>query len=159
MEYRLALSMDCAQNEGLFFSPISYVNLTNTPCNDFVNPGLGQITRLFDLYVPLHSMKSPTLIEKQNNEMKPDHDQKGAGENVVDEEKNTDSVAAEKNEPSTSSTVIENPTLKRKLEPGLQESFQHPKVKIGKLSITSNQRKPKSTVTKEHKFVHKFNII
>lgn len=61
MEYRLALSMDPNQ---IFISDRSHLNISSTPPTDFVNPGLGQIVRLYDLYVPIHQMKSPFQIDK-----------------------------------------------------------------------------------------------
>ena len=39
--------------------------LTSTPANNFVTPGIGQITKLYSFYTPLHSQKPTHAIEKQ----------------------------------------------------------------------------------------------
>ena len=42
-----------------------HFRLTSTPANNFVTPGIGQITKLYRFYTPLHSRKPTHAIEKQ----------------------------------------------------------------------------------------------
>jgi hypothetical protein len=39
--------------------------LTSTPANNYVTPGIGQITKLYTFYTPLTSQKPSHAIEKQ----------------------------------------------------------------------------------------------
>lgn len=167
MEYRLALTM---QSEGDFYGNNSSLNLLNTPSVDYVNPGLGQITQLFDLYVPIHSHNTPFTLEKIDNNVS---EQIGNGlvndNNIV---KNDDIVKDSDNKESdvtdilnlqesvpkdlnalSNSKINTNENIKKKLDEGIFESFQHPKVKIGKIIL----QKSKSEKSKSK--IHKFSII
>ena len=64
MEYNLLKSIESRVSP--FYIPNQTLpKLTAFPSTDFVNPGLGQISRLYSFYVPLHSHKSLHSHEKK----------------------------------------------------------------------------------------------
>lgn len=63
MEYNLLKTIE--PNLSPIVSSSTYPRLTPYPAIDFVNPGLGQIGRLYSFYVPVHSAKSLHNIEKK----------------------------------------------------------------------------------------------
>lgn len=172
MEYRLALTMN---SDGIFASNLPYASLLSTPGYDYVNPGLSNIARLYDLYVPIYHNNSPFLLETIEN------NQTGSGlnENVdknenamlKNEQKNVETLPSivtskslvendDLNQTDKNTTIIAtddikpNENLKRKLSEGILDSFQHPKFKVSKIAITKSN-KPKV----EQKKIHKFKII
>jgi len=145
--------------------------------------GVAQASRLFSLYVPIHSLSSPFTIEKNSEQS---NVQEGFGkidddnlseinkispsENLLNEKIDNSPIVNEKNILSDQTLLnenssknenslkneklldLDNTALKRKLDEGVFESFQHPKIKIGKMLL--NEKKPKLEKKK-----HKFNII
>lgn len=65
MEYNLLKTIE--GNLGFNRSTSTYPKLTPYPANDFVNPGLGQISRLYSFYVPLHSHYNLHSVSKKVN--------------------------------------------------------------------------------------------
>lgn len=63
MEYKLLKTIE--PNLSLTVPNEMMPRLSAYPANDFVNPGLGQISRLYSFYVPLHarSLHSETKTE------------------------------------------------------------------------------------------------
>ena len=65
MEYNLLKTIE--PNLGSCVSSSTYPRLTPYPATDFVNPGLGQISRLYSFYVRVHSEKNLHTIAKKVN--------------------------------------------------------------------------------------------
>ena len=65
MEYNLLKTIEA--NLGTTIQTASYPRLTPYPATDFVNPGVGQIGRLYSFYVPLHSHNNLHTISKKVN--------------------------------------------------------------------------------------------
>ena len=65
MEYNLLKTIE--GNLGLNSASSTYPKLTPFPANDFVNPGLGQISRLYSFYVPLYSQNNLHSVSKKVN--------------------------------------------------------------------------------------------
>ena len=65
MEYSLLKTIEV--NLGSPVPTSSYPKLTPYPATDFVNPGLGQIGRLYSFYVPLYSHSNLHSVSKKVN--------------------------------------------------------------------------------------------
>lgn len=161
MEYRLALTMNA---EGDFFGLNAVTNLINTPSYDYVNPGLGQITRLYDLYTPIHANNAPFTIKKIDNDNDNNEQSEQAGKGVAEDIDEKSSDDSEQAAPNSSFPVAMNlekseimpneNILKRKIDSGILESFQFPKIKVGKITLNSSNKtaQPKNSQKKGHKF-------
>ena len=131
----------------------TYPVLTSYPAFDYINPGLGQISRLYSFYVPLFNDSNVHKIEKEINGN--ESNQSGAGKNEIE----TTQIGTGKNDETSeiqlkNDDLIEDPEKfnerKRKiLGDGLFDSFLHPKTpfKIKKISL----EKPKKKVEKNEK--------
>lgn len=126
-----------------------YVNLTSTPSIDLINPGLGQISRLYSFYTPLSGIHSPYQISKlQKNVNK--IDQKGYGENEIkDQEIENASNIDTKDKEIPNEQEIQSITDKKnsELSDGLLDSFQHPSIKV-KQVVFNSAKSGKSTFSK-----------
>ena len=68
MEYRLLKTIE--PTLGGFLCPSeAFPRLSAFPATDFVNPGLGQISRLYSFYVPLYNARSLHTIQKKMSEV------------------------------------------------------------------------------------------
>ena len=112
-------------------------NLTPFPATDFVNPGLGQISRLYSFYVPtysnknLHELRKQSLLETHEN-----LEGFGASENQLNQE----------NSETSEQKLIESQILmdpnelnernKKRMGSAIHDAFLHPKViKTDKLML------------------------
>ena len=154
MEYNLLKTIE--PNLGLQMCPTRNPHLTPYPAIDYVNPGLGQVARLYSFYVPLYSNQSPFNIAKKDD---PAISQEGGSEEPI----SNDSI-----DNSMSVDPIEYNDKKRKLMgDGIQSSFMHPKVltetidlgpqsKVRKKEHTTKMEKNK--IGKGQNLKHKFQF-
>ncbi len=115
----------------------THPRLSQFPATDFVNPGLGQIARLYSFYVPMQSNYSLLTINKKVEE----NNQEGSGidKSTYDEvdldtnSDNSDTFSSDNIDP------VEYNNRKRKLlGDGVQSSFMNPKpIKTGLLQLDS----------------------
>jgi hypothetical protein len=132
MEYNLLKTIE--PNLGLQMCPHKNPHLTPYPAIDYVNPGLGQVARLYSFYVPLFSNQSPfNIAKKDDNSLS----QEGGSE----EQTSNESI-----EDTGSIDPIEFNERKRKLMgDAIQSSFMHPKVLTDKIDL-----EPQSKVRKKN---------
>ena len=169
MEYNLLKTIEPSVSS--FYVPNeSYPRLTAYPATDYVNPGLGQICRLYSFYVPLYAQKSLYSVQKKQESTSAET-LEGFG-NVVDEKQNKNESTNEKLNESDeiaeqlkSDPILYNSQKLKRLGPALQESFQHPKlIKTDKILLSQSEFKPKVPKYKTDKNVpkktiqHKFNV-
>jgi hypothetical protein len=172
MEYRLLKSIE---PQGVLMPKEKLPRLTAYPANNCVNPGLGQIARLYSFYVPMYSNPSLHSISKSEANVEPNvelFDQEGKGENSTDTS-NNEQVESQINNANFRADSDLNPSdfneRKRKmLGSAVQESFLHPKIIKTDKIVFSNQRivnKVNSNQTQVHKSVdtskpikHKFQF-
>ena len=140
--------------------PPTLPNLTAFPATDYINPGLGQISRLFSFYVPLHSQNHLHTVTKKVNTV----NLEGSGSDDIkkdESEPSKDDIT----EPSVSDDIDPmefNETKRKRLGPAIQESFLHPKlIKTNKIvfkkplskkvnEVIKTELKPKKEI--KHKF-------
>jgi hypothetical protein len=126
MEYNLLKTIEPTIG-GIFCPNEMYPRLSPFPATDYVNPGLGQISRLYSFYVPLHSKETLHMKQKKINIL--ELEGSGSGQKAAEIEQNP-----EKNENEEIKAQLESDPetfneLKRKLMgPAVHESFLHPKV-------------------------------
>jgi len=153
MEYNLLKTIE--PNLRLQMNPSTHPRLSQYPATDFVNPGVGQIARLYSFNVPMHSNYSELTI---NKEVDTPVNQEGRGNDTVTSEDEIESEIESKD-----FDPIEYNNRKRKhLGEAVQSSFMHPKpVKTGILSLPLAQKMKKKdeiktpskkTKTERHKF-------
>lgn len=143
-----------------------YVRLTSMPARDLINPGIGQVIRLYDFYVPLAAAThNPYEIQKSDVADKK-IDQEGYGDKQESESKNSENLESSALLPTDiekdNSNEVEEPKIETKLDDGLLTSFQHPKIKVGKLVIERSDTEPvkKTPLKKNLKILkHKFHIV
>jgi hypothetical protein len=140
MEYKLLKTIQSAQG-GLLVPKETMPRLTAYPANNCVNPGLGQIARLYSFYVPLYSRSNLHTISK----IEPNVDallQEGKGDES--EQKIAESVNDVLDTDDNNLNPIEYNDRKRKLMgDAVQESFLHPKL-IKTDKIVFSKAKPQS---------------
>jgi hypothetical protein len=156
MEYNLLKTIE--PNLGLMMSNETLPRLTAYPATDYVNPGLGQITRLFSFYVPLYTQRDLHLTQKKSGDVSAEM-LEGKGEETSDNKDN--SQETEKNTEDSDDFIEQFNDLKRKkMDPGVFDSFHHPKkIKTDSITFASNSKtktinhqSPKSTKNVKHKF-------
>jgi hypothetical protein len=142
MEYNLLKQIE----PNLGFLPYAGFSLSSTPAKDFVNPGVGQLSREFNLFVPL-SFETKTHMIQKVGEIINEDDQAGEGEDSNDNDvmqQDDISVSATNNDENP---MEFNEKKRKNLDPGVYESFMNPKkIKIGKLILP---QRPKSEKTKK----------
>jgi hypothetical protein len=170
MEYRLLKTIE--PNLGINVPNEMMPRLTPYPATDFVNPGLGQIARLFSFYVPLHvkslhsQNKNEPNVEAQLQEGSGniDHEDANKSENEID------SGSENLSEQNIDADPIEYNEMKRKkMGFAVHDSFLHPKfIKTDKIllaSPTSSKtpvKKMKTTKTESNAtktIKHKFQFV
>lgn len=142
-------------------------NLPSNPHIDYINPGIGFVTKAYDFYVPLFAKNFQYPIEKKDEALEDIDLQKGveSGEkqegkglaNDIDVETNVDDsekLEAEKDK-NSENTIHKN---KKRLSEGVFEAFMHPKIKSAKLVFPKKQSHKLPTGTAK-KTSHSFNII
>lgn len=135
------------------------INLTSTPSKDLVNPGIGQIVRLYSFYVPLTPVTHPYEITKIDNKTPKISNQAGFGEESLEKENNTlDNENSVNNNDENSESISEN---SKTLDEGVLDSFQHPKIKVGKVVInkTISTKVTKNGLKGVKTSKHKFKIV
>ncbi len=155
MEFRLLKTIEATQRTLLPKETLP--RLTAYPANNCVNPGLGQIARLYSFYVPLYSNRNLHSISKNAPDVDA-VDQEGSGIDPQEEQKNDDQF-------STDNDIHLNPVAfnekKRKLlGSAVQESFLHPKViKTNKIifSKDKNEKVADDSKTKQSKTMQSKN--
>lgn len=167
MEYNLLKTILPQVLNGMPATP--YVRLTSTPSRDLINPGMGQISRLYSFYTPLPGLHNPYEINKLD---KTNNHQEGFGDiNQTDDK--TDNVHIDNNPPLIENENSLSETLPETTETndGLVESFQHPTIKVKKVIFNSEnklkdktskktlQRKELKQPLKQTIKKHKFNVI
>ena len=158
MEYNLLKTIESSIG-GQFVPNETYPRLSAYPANDFVNPGLGQICRLHEFYVPLYAQ--PNLHAKQKKEPLENLEGSGNDEKAVE---NVDQITTEDISDQMKEDPIEFNLEKRKrLGSAIHDSFLHPKlIKTDLISLKKPNRgkKPKETViTPKAPVKHKFKFL
>ena len=137
MEYNLLKTIE--PNLRLQMNPSTHPRLSQFPAVDFVNPGLGQVARLYSFYVPMQSNYAPlTINKKEDNSV----NQEGSGKNEKEENEEVESEIETKD-----FDPLEYNNRKRKLlGEGVQSSFMNPMaIKTGTLQLEpSNKMKKKN---------------
>lgn len=156
------------------FSRSSYPRLSSTPASNFITPGIGHITRLYNTYVPIrvhknfpHEMKKhiePIVISQEIIE----DNQIGSG--TLEQTKE----AAVK--PEIDSIASKGPNSVS-LSKGIEFSFAHPRIETDKIVFETKKRSPnseksdsvpskktkfiadKSSKVAEQKIKHKFQFV
>ena len=135
MEYQLLKTIE--PSLAIFQNNPAHPILSPYPAFDFVNPGLGQISRIFSFYVPLHASSNLHGLKKKVAISQADN-LEGFGEVV----ENSDVVEDESNliKKQLESDPIEfNEAKRQRLGSGIHDSFLNPKViKTGKIVFTKN---------------------
>ena len=147
MEYNLLKTIE--NGIGCPFIPNeSYPRLSPFPSTDFVNPGLGQIARLHDFYVPLYSNRHLHEIKKKVS--LDNLEGSGALENVND---TIDETSEEQMKEDPEKFNLEK---RKRLGPEIQESFLHPKlIKTDTIVL----KKPDKSETKKTKVVNNYPTV
>ncbi len=170
MEYRLLKSIEPSQ--GTLIPKEKLPRLTAYPANNCVNPGLGQIARLYSFYVPLYSNPNLHSISKHEADVEPMNieplNQEGKGEDSsLDIETNAPQLQNdnEAKDESYLNPINFNERKRKLMGSAVHESFLHPKIiKTDKIvfskqksvnNLTSGTKSDKSVVSLKpikHKF-------
>jgi len=130
MEYRLLKTIESSQP--LLLPKETMPRLTPYPANNCVNPGLGQIARLYSFYVPLYSKSHLHEIHKNKPNVEEAHlslNQEGKGqEEKIQTALETPENSETKNEDDELNPIEFNERKRKQLGSAIQESFLHPKV-------------------------------
>jgi hypothetical protein len=156
MEYRLLKTIESSQFSLLPKETLP--RLSAYPANNCVNPGLGQIARLYSFYVPLYSNRSLHSISKNEPNVEPNVeaiDQEGTGNDLDVGETKTEQLNKEEKSDENLDDIDLNPIefneRKRKLlGPAVHESFIHPKlIKTNKIIFPQTNKSNQKNTTKE----------
>ena len=139
-----------------------FPRLSSFPSTDFVNPGLGQICRLYSFYVPLYSNRNLHELRKKNSL----ENLEGSG---VNEETNLDEKSFEPSEQLEKDPIEFNLEKRKRLGAAVQESFLHPKIiKTDKIFFappeknepkTQSNLKIKNVQEQQSPLKHKFKFV
>ena len=150
MEYQLLKTIE--PNLGLCRNP-PFPQLSPYPAFDYVNPGVGQISRLFSFYVPIHTRPNLHSLEKKVslNETVPlneadNREGFGAGEEEVSEE------SKEIKRQLESDPLEFNESKKQRMGAPIHNAFLSPKViKTNKIVLVQKTQSPKNEKIQETK--------
>jgi hypothetical protein len=146
MEYKLLKTIETNQMNLIPKQPLP--RLTPYPSDNCVNPGLGQIARLYSFYVPLYSRSNLHTIKKHEPNVEAVN-QEGKG-NETDEDLKNENPTFSQNESDLQNdnnlTPLDYNERKRKLmDLGVHESFLHPKlIKTDKIVFSKSHVKTDS---------------
>lgn len=161
---------------GLLLPKETLPRLSAYPANNCVNPGLGQIARLYSFYVPMYSRPNLHSISKSEANVETNvelFEQEGKGENSSLDSTNLEQVQSQINDADFKADSDLNPTdfneRKRKmLGSAVQDSFLHPKIiKTDKIifsnqrvvnNVNSNKTKMQKSVETSKPIKHKFQF-
>ena len=160
MEYNLLKTIE--PNWASTALPPTLPRLTAFPATDYINPGLGQISRLFSFYVPLHSQTHVHTVQKKVNSI--NLEGSGADSNKDESEPSKDGESESLKDGTTDDIdpMEFNETKLKRLGPAIHESFLHPKlIKTNKIvfkkqfpkkanEMIKTEFKPKKEI--KHKF-------
>ena len=163
MEYNLLKTIE--PNWASTVLPPSFPRLTPFPATDYINPGLGQISRLFSFYVPLHSQTHLHTVTKKVNTV----NLEGSGKSETTADTTNDESSKDDTNDAPISDDIDpiefNETKRKRLGPAIQESFLHPKlIKTNKIVFKKQLLKKNPEVIKteskpKKEIKHKFQFI
>ena len=145
MEYSLLKTIE-GNIGGLLLPKERFPRLSPYPASDFVNPGLGQISRLYSFYVPLYSNRNLHQVQKKNSL----DNLEGTGTQQTEQKAEDE----DQESPSVSEQLEKDPidfNLQKRKRMGspIQESFLHPKIiKTDKIFFNKQMKSEK----KESKF-------
>lgn len=119
-------------------------NLPSNPHIDYVNPGVGSVTKLYDFYIPLHSQGHQHEIKKKDNnddsELTKAENQEGKGnEDPIDRTDNETHQNTDNKSIAVNDQTSQGFLPKKRLSEGILDSFMHPKIKTAKLSFNDRQ--------------------
>lgn len=142
-------------------------NLPSNPHVDYINPGLGFVSKVYDFYQPLYSRNSIHCIKKKDNFEAETNAENQEGKGLEDEETSQNEMV-EKNDQNVNDKVVEmkDETInknRKRLSEGVYEAFMHPKIKSAKLHFDDKQTNfknlRKEPSNKPKKILHKFNVV
>jgi hypothetical protein len=141
MEYKLLKTIESNQ-ANLLIPKQTMPRLTAYPLNNCVNPGLGQIARLYSFYVPLYSNPNLHSISKSEPNVEALH-QEGKGSDLEQESQPMSQIS----ENDDNLNPIDYNEKKRKLMgAAIQDSFLHPKIiKTDKIVFVKDKKQSNST--------------
>jgi hypothetical protein len=163
MEYRLLKSIEPSQ--GILIPKETLPRLTPYPANNCVNPGLGQIARLYSFYVPLYSNPNLHSISKHEADVEPMNveplNQEGKGEDSTLDNTPQLQNDNELKDESNLNPIDFNEKKRKLMGTAVHESFLHPKIiKTDKILFTKQKLVNKgSSGTKSDKSVLSFKPI
>jgi hypothetical protein len=161
MEYNLLKTIE--PNQNVLVPKETMPRLTPYPANNCVNPGLGQIARVYSFYVPLYTRPSIHSISKNEPNVEAMF-QEGKGEESQSDEEIPTTSALSQNDDKDINPIDFNERKRKLMGIGVHESFLHPKfIKTDKIVFSKELRKteskPKVTqVTKPKEIKHKFQF-
>jgi hypothetical protein len=167
MEYQLLKTIEHSQS--VIIPKETLPRLTPFPANNCINPGLGQIARLYSFYVPMYSRPNLHSVSKNIPNVEP-IEQEGKGETETDIEPSSenDTVTESINSDNEGDlNPIEYNERKRKLMgSAVQDTFLHPKmIKTNTIVLSKttvkNEKKTKllKDASEKHVPKHKFQFI
>ncbi len=159
MEYNLLKKIEKPLG---YFQPNEAALRSPYPSQDFINPGVGNINRAFDIFVPLHCYTNLHCSTKANDAS--ESDQVGFGSAAVSHFSDAPPMAT-----SAPLAPLQSSLVEEKLDQGLPDDikstnelkrklvgdeifnqFMHPKIKTSKLKIEAVSSPKKSS--RKHKF-------
>lgn len=138
MEYSLLKTILPQISNSMPLTP--YVRLTSTPSRDLVNPGIGQISRLYSFYTPLPGLHNPFEINKLGESKKINQSGFGDSDEIADNNEKIETTIENDN------TLIDELPDNNSLNDGIKESFSYPKIQVKKIIFHSDK---KSGITKK----------
>jgi hypothetical protein len=153
MEYNLIKTIQPNLHH-LIISTHTYPRLTPYPACNFVNPGMGNIAKLYSFYVPLFNDTFPHLIQKKSNledeVTKDKSDQIGGGnEKFANEEKLKPEPSQDETENDDSNPIEFNDSKRAKLGDVVQNAFLHPKFVTKTLELPTKEHQKKNSSPQE----------
>ena len=132
-----------------------FPNLSSFPATDFVNPGIGQISRLYSFYVPLYNNRNLHQLQKKNAL----ENLEGSG--ITEEPQSTPNIEEEQFKKDPLEFNLEK---RKRMGSPIQDSFLHPKlIKTDKIFFkrpqNSERNETKETLKDVKSVKHKFKFI
>lgn len=175
MDYSLLKQIE--QPPYYLFPKQRFLSLPSNPHVDYINPGLGFATKVYDFYIPRYERKLQHSISKTDcNDSFPierttkasssnDHqnqNQVGKGDDLnglnLSTTNNPVEVYNADADKTTSTLGNINKNLQKRLSSTVFDSFMHPKIKTAKISFDSKSSSLPEKRSKKS-LNHKFNVI